>query len=162
MESGSGLLGAIEQSWLGVAARESVWLYPSANVGHILGLMILAGSIALIDARLLGAFREMAPGPFLRVGRRFAIAGLLTMLLTGSVLFAAEATHVSANLIFQTKLALIGTALANVLLFELFVARQVRIGIAGVTMPVAARLSAALSLGLWLGVATAGRLIAYF
>jgi hypothetical protein len=157
-----GWLSAIEQSWLGVAARESVWLYPTANVTHILTLTVFAASVAMMDARLLGAFQAIAPGPFLRVVRPLAVGALITMMLTGSVLFAAEAPHVAVNPVFQTKLALIGLAVVNALIFELASASKVRALSAGAPMPGAVRLSALVSLFLWLTVAASGRLIAYF
>lgn len=157
-----GWLSAIEQSWLGVAARESVWLYPAANVGHILTLTVFAASVAMMDARLLGAFGAIAPGAFLRAVRPLAIGAFIVMMLTGSVLFAAEAPHVAVNPVFQTKLALIVLALANALIFQVFSASDVRALPAGGPMPGAVRLGAVASLLLWLAVAASGRLIAYF
>jgi hypothetical protein len=157
-----GWLSAIEHSWLGVLARESVWLYATANVLHILALTVFAASVAMMDARLLGAFREIAPGPFVNRVRVVAIAAFMAMILTGSVLFAAEATHVSVNPVFRIKLLLIAAALTNALVFEL--AGKARLnGIpAGTSTPALARASAAISLVLWFSVAAAGRLIAYF
>ena len=163
MEMGdTGILSAIEHSAYGAAARGSVWLYPIANVGHILALTVLAASVAMMDARLLGAFRDIAPGVFLRGVRYVVIGALLAMAATGSVLFSAEATHVAINPAFQIKLALIGIALLNALLFEVFMGRSVRALPARADLPMVARLSAALSLVLWFSVAAMGRLIAYF
>ena len=162
MEMGGGLLGAIEHSGFAAAARESVWIYPAANVGHILALTVFAASVAMIDARLLGAFGAITPRAFLRPVRYLAAGGFLAMLATGSVLFAAEATHVATNPVFQIKLTLIGLALLNAVLFELFSAAKVHALPAGGGIPPLARLSAVLSLALWFCVAAAGRLIAYF
>ena len=47
-------------------------------------------------------------------------------LLTGAVLFTAEASHVIMNRVFQVKLALIALGLVNVALFEVFTAPKVR------------------------------------
>jgi hypothetical protein len=157
-----GWLAGIEHSWLGVLARESVWLYPAANVLHILGLTVLAASVAMMDARLLGAFREAPPAPFIARVRVFAVAALVVMLLTGSVLFAAEATHVAANPVFRIKLVLIVAAILNALVFELAGSRSLADVAPGAPTPIFARVSATLSLSLWLTVASAGRLIAYF
>jgi hypothetical protein len=157
-----GWLTVIEQSWLGVVARESVWLYPAANVGHILALTMFAAFVAMMDARLLGAFRAIPPGAFLRAIRPLAVGAFLIMILTGSVLFAAEAPHVAVNSVFQIKLVLIGLALANALVFELFSAGKLRALPADTPTPTRVRLSALVSLGLWMTVAAAGRLIAYF
>jgi hypothetical protein len=116
----------------------------------------------MMDARLLGAFRDSAPGPFLRTVRTIAMSAFAVMLLTGSVLFAAEATHVAANPVFQIKLVLIGLALLNALVFELVASRHVRSLPERAALPAFARVNAAISLGLWFSVAAAGRLIAYF
>jgi hypothetical protein len=157
-----GILGLIEHGWLGVVARESVWLYPAANVVHILALTVFAAAVAMMDARLLGAFRAVAPAVFVGSARPVAVAAFLAMIGTGSVLFAAEATHVAANPVFQAKLVLIGAALLNVLMFEVLFGRSLGGVPPGVALPGIARASAVLSLGLWLSVAAAGRLIAYF
>jgi hypothetical protein len=162
MEKTGGILGALEHSWLGVAARESVWLYPAANVGHILALTVFAAAVAVMDARLLGAFREIAPAVVLRSVRSVIAGALVAMLLTGSVLFTAEATHVAVNPVFQIKLVLIGLALLNALLFELTVSSRIRELPARAGLPMLARLTAVFSLALWFSVAAAGRLIAYF
>ena len=157
-----GWLGTIEQSWLGVAARESVWLYPAANVGHILTLTVFAASVAMMDARLLCAFGAIAPRAFLRAVRPAAIGALIVMMATGSVMFAAEAPHIAVNAVFQTKLALIALAFVNALVFEVFSASDVRALPAGAPMPGTVRVNAVVSLLLWLSVAASGRLIAYF
>lgn len=162
MEQQAGILSAIEHSWLGTVARESVWLYPAVNVGHILALTILAASVAMMDARLLGAFRDIPPGRFLRTVRWVAAIAVVLMVATGSVLFAAEATHVAVNPVFRIKLVLIALALLNAALFALFSSAEIRSLPARITLPFPARLSAAVSMALWFSIAAAGRLIAYF
>jgi hypothetical protein len=44
---------ALEQSGFAAAIRQSPWLYPAANVGHIVFLVLFAGAIAVMDVRLL-------------------------------------------------------------------------------------------------------------
>ena len=44
---------ALEQSGLGVLARGSAWLYPLANLAHVLGAALLVGAIATFDVQLL-------------------------------------------------------------------------------------------------------------
>ncbi|MBO0740212.1 MAG: hypothetical protein J2P51_02145 [Hyphomicrobiaceae bacterium] len=85
------LLAALEQSGLAAAIRQSVWAYSAANVGHIVALTLFAGSLAIMDARRIGLFAATPPADVVRPAGR--LAGLL-MLLTGSVLFTAEAGHV--------------------------------------------------------------------
>ena len=47
------LLAAFEASGLGHTARNSVWLYPLANLVHVLGAALLVGSIAVFDILVL-------------------------------------------------------------------------------------------------------------
>jgi hypothetical protein len=47
---------ALEQSGLASGIRQSLWLYPAANVGHIVFLFCFAGAIAVMDLRMVGAF----------------------------------------------------------------------------------------------------------
>ncbi len=84
------------------------------------------------------------------------------MLATGSMLFIAEASHISLNPVFQTKAALIVLGLINAALIHI----RLRAWLASAgplkSLPAQFRFSAALSLGIWFCVAGAGRLIAYF
>ena len=52
-------MGAIEMSALGVAMRQSYWLYPAVEVVHLAGIALLVGSIAVLDLRLLGLARAI-------------------------------------------------------------------------------------------------------
>ena len=124
----------------------------------------LAYGLARANAEFVAIFDAdfVPPADFLRRVRYAAMAGFLLMVLTGSVLFVAEASHVAANSVFRIKLALIALALTNALVFELSMGRQVRAMPAQTALPAGARVSAALSLALWFCVAAAGRLIAYF
>jgi hypothetical protein len=153
---------ALEQSGLAAAIRQSVWLYPLANVGHVLAVVVFAGAVAVMDVRLLGAFSGSPAAAVLRGGRRAALAAFLAIALTGSMLFMAEASHLVLNPVFLTKLGLIALGLVNVAAFELALAPRV-VGLpAGAPLPSAVRRSAMLSVGLWLLVAGLGRSIAYF
>ena len=66
--------------------------------------------------RLLGAFAAAPPASVVRPARRLAMLGLLLMAATGFVLFAAEASHVAMNRVFQIKAVLIGLGILNALL----------------------------------------------
>ena len=52
-----GALGALEGSGLGQAMRQWLWLYPSVETMHLVGIGLLFGSIAVFDLRLLGFSR---------------------------------------------------------------------------------------------------------
>src|SRR5258708_21252714 len=88
---------ALEQSGFAAAIRQSPWLYPAANVGHIVSLTLFAGAVAVMDVRLLGGLAATAPAPLLGRARAFAVVALLCMAVTSSLLFSAEASHILLN-----------------------------------------------------------------
>ena len=149
----------LEASPFGALMRESSLLYPTANLLHLLGLVMLLGSMLLLDLRLLGLAREV---PLLEASRRLTpigIAGLLLQLATGFCLFAADAGPLTGNWLLQLKLALVGAGIANALLFRACWAR--RLADWDRRPPLAGRLQVALSILIWCGVMAAGRLLAY-
>jgi hypothetical protein len=153
---------ALEQSGFAAAIRQSLWLYPAANIGHIVSLVIFAGAMAVMDIRLLGALAATTPGRVLARARGFAIAALAGMAITGFMLFSAEASHLVLNPVFQLKAILVGAGLVNVAIYE-FWARRAVDGLApGASMPPRAKLAGALSLAIWIAAAACGRSIAYF
>ncbi len=155
------LIVAIEQSALGAAIRQSTWVYAAANIGHILGLATFAGSVAVLDLRLLGIFGATRPMDVLVPARRAAVLAFFVMLLTGSILFIADASHVALNPVFQIKAALIVLALGNAALLGRLAMREADYMPAHVPFSARVRLAAGLSIAVWLTVAAAGRLIAY-
>ncbi|MGF6694438.1 hypothetical protein M2318_004527 [Metapseudomonas resinovorans] len=149
----------LEASTFGALMRESTLLYPTANLLHLAGLVMLLGSMILLDLRLLGIARDV---PLPEVSRRLtpiAIAGLLLLLLTGFCLFAADAGPLTGNWLLQLKLLLVGLGIVNALLFRASWAR--RLDDWDLRPPPAGRLQAALSILIWCGAMSAGRLLAY-
>jgi hypothetical protein len=153
------LIVALEQSALGAAMRQSLFLYPAVETLHIIGLALLVGGIAVFDLRMLGAFRAASSEAVARAALPVAIAGFALAVPMGLLLFATEATHLAANVAFRAKLVFIAAALANALFFRLGAWRKV---IRGSTLPPSARVGAAVSLLAWVGAIAGGRLIAYF
>jgi hypothetical protein len=161
-EAAPAIFIALEDSALGHAIRQSTWAYMVANVGHIVSLVIFAGAVAVMDLRMAGAFAATPPGYVLRAARRIAVIAFIGLALTGTTLFIAEASHVILNPVFQIKLGLIALGLANVALFEFFVAPKVKDLPTLTPLPAAARVSGVLSIATWIAVAICGRSIAYF
>ena len=154
-------LVALEGSGLGVAIRQSVWIYPAANVAHVVAMAAFAGSVVLIDLILLGIVRPAGRALLLHRARRWTMACLSLVALSGLVLFIAEASHVALNRVFQLKLGLIALAILNAVMLG----SRAEAAIAKLTdtepTPAHARAVAAASLLLWLCVVALGRFIAY-
>jgi hypothetical protein len=153
---------ALEQSGFAATIRQSSWLYPAANIGHIVSLTFFAGAIAVMDVRLLGGLAATAPGPLLARARLVAVAALAGMAVTGFLLFSAEASHLALNPVFQLKAILVVAGLINVAIYELWAKRAVAKLSPGAAMPARAKVAGLLSLGIWVAVAACGRSIAYF
>ena len=145
-------LAALAASALGRAMRGSLWLYPAANVGHVLGAATLFGMILAADLRLLGVGRALPADGVLHFTLPWAWAGFALAATTGPLLFAADPLEIAANPFFRIKLALLAIAGGNMLAFQLIGRRAGR----------AHRASAALSIAAWIGVLVCGRTIAYW
>ena len=51
----------LEQSFIGEAIRNSIWMFPVIEAFHLIGLAILGGSILVGDLRLLGLLLSTKP-----------------------------------------------------------------------------------------------------
>ncbi|HEV7351538.1 MAG TPA: hypothetical protein VGN74_00215 [Brevundimonas sp.] len=118
--------------------------------------MLLVGGIGLLDLRLLGYGRRLAPQTLAEVVTPLALAGFVVMVVSGVLMFAADARAMAASPLFLAKLGLIGLAGLNAAVFRSLFRRL------DGAIPAGARLLAAVSLALWLGVVVLGRLVAYF
>ena len=155
-----GFLLAIEGSGLARTIRQSVWLYPAANVAHVVAIVAFSGAVAVMDFALLGLLGDRNL-ELARRARRVVIGLFGVVLATGGMLFIAEASHLALNRMFQLKLLFIGLALTNALLLG----REALADMAANSTPethLAAQVAAVLSLASWLAVVALGRLIAYF
>ncbi len=139
----------------------AIWLQQSStaylfvNAAHILGIGLLLGGILPLDLRLLGLLKKHpieVLAPFLV---RSAALGLALAIATGLWLFSVKPGEYLANAAFRWKLVLLAIALINVAIqHRLTNTREWAI------VP-ATRLSAALSLCLWVSVLIAGRWIGF-
>jgi hypothetical protein len=149
------LMTALEQSSLGAAARGSAWLYPLANLGHVLGAALLVGAIATFDIQVLR--RAPNAGVIARAVTPVAGFGLTLQVASGFVLLAADAMPVVVNPAFQFKMAMFALGLINIAVFRWRFGGGLK-----ANAPLdGARGLAAVSLVSWLLVLLAGRFIAY-
>ena len=100
MTPGSGPLGALEASGLGRAMREWLWLYPAVEIIHILGFVLLAGSVAMFDLRVLGLSRGIPVPALARHLLPWTLGSLALVVPSGLLMFAAHASDFITNLVF--------------------------------------------------------------
>ncbi|SRR5690606_1671313 len=147
------LLAAIEASAPVAALKSSFYVYPLVNAAHIAAVGAVVACAILMDLRLLGAFTMVEGLPFIRLMRRVAVACFCVAALTGVTLFSVRASEYVFNPAFLAKLSLIGLAGLNLLVFRLAGGSDTPAGVA--------RISAVLSMAIWLGALTAGRFIGF-
>jgi hypothetical protein len=127
--------------------------YPALEVLHITGIALLVGNLVLVELRVWGLGRTLPLPALARLGLTVSLLGFGLAAASGLLMFASQAAELMANRAFVIKMGLLTLAGANAGLFH---ARD------GLTrLDTLARLQAALSLGLWLGVIICGRWIAY-
>ena len=146
---------------LSVTMRTASWLYPVVEIVHIAGFSVLVGSVVLFDLRVLGFARDL---PVAALGDhllRWALASLLLVVPAGLLLFSAHPVELANNPAFILKLVLIVIAGLNALAFHLLPYRSVASWDRDGPAPPLARFGAVLSILLWLGVISCGRLLAY-
>ncbi|ACG77581.1 conserved hypothetical protein [Phenylobacterium zucineum HLK1] len=129
---------------------------------HVLALMLFAGTIFLVDLRLLGvAFKKTPVSVISDRVLPLTVAGFLLMVLTGVALFYAKPLVYYHNLWFRLKLVFLALALINILVFHWRVQRNRHDWDAAPRPPAPARISATVSILAWVAVITFGRFIAY-
>lgn len=159
--AGPALLVWLETSGLAQAMRQWLWLYPIVEIAHITGIAFLVGSIAMFDLRVLGLSRNLSVIALGRYLLPWSVAAFVVMVVTGLMMFTAHATEFWYNPAFITKMSLIVFAGLNVVTFHFGIYSTATVWDVGVEAPAAARIQAAGSLVLWIGVIACGRLMAY-
>lgn len=161
-----GALGALEGSGLGQAMRQWLWLYPSVEVVHIVGIGLLFGSIAVLDLRLLGFSRSIPVRKLARHVLPWTAGSFLLIVPSGLLMFTAHATEFIDSGVFVVKMLLIMAAGINAALFHTITFRTADVWdseeMRKLPPPPSARLAGGLSLLLWISVIACGRLLAYF
>ena len=154
------LLQTIEESGLSTWLRESEspFAFYFVLLFHTFGLALLVGANAVIDLRLLGIERDIPLAPLKRL---FGIMwlGFAINAVSGVLLLIAYPTKALTNPVFYTKLMLIGLAVWVMTKLESRVFNDSTLDEAA--MMGRGRRLAKWSLVLWVGVITAGRLLAY-
>jgi hypothetical protein len=152
---------ALDGGALGQMMRSGRWLYPMVEIVHIVGFVLLVGSVLMFDLRLLGMNRQLPLTLMARHLLRWSMASLLLVVPAGLLMFSAHPQDFIANRVFLLKMTLIMTAGLNAAVFHAGVWQGVAGWDSGQAAPVSARVHAVLSMALWLSVIACGRLLAY-
>ncbi len=157
-----GICQWLDSTRLNAAMRTSNWFFPAFDTIHTLGIVLVAGTIMLVDLRLLGL--ALRSEPVASVVERivpWTLRGFAFMFVTGALLFTSEAVKLYHSPAFRIKLVLLALAGLNALIFHRTIYRDVANWDATAPAPFRARLAGLLSLAFWIAIIAAGRAIAY-
>ncbi|HEY7387204.1 MAG TPA: DUF6644 family protein [Bryobacteraceae bacterium] len=135
--------------------NSSELIFPTLEVCHILGFTIALGAIALVDLRVLGlAMRRQAIPDLAHDLAPWTLAGLVTLLLSGPMLFSSDPDMYYLNRSFQFKMVCL---LAAIIFHYTAHRKMVRSDKPGG----GAKVLASVSLLLWAGVIFGGIFIGF-
>jgi hypothetical protein len=155
-------LAWLQTTTVATAISENEILFPWIESVHVLAIVLVVGTISIVDLRLLGVasldrtVRRLMTDVLPYTWGAFAVAAV-----TGSLMFSSDAVHYAHNFFFRGKLILLALAGLNMAVFHLAGMGDVeRWGATGQT-PVAAKAAAGVSLLVWIAVVAFGRGIGF-
>jgi len=152
----------LESTMLATAIRENVLLFPLVESLHVLMFTVVLGTIAIVDLRLLGfASRDRRVSALTADVLPITWAAFAFAVLTGTMLFSSNATKYGHNIYFESKMALLGLAGINMLIFHLVGSRDLANWDGAARTPWQAKAAGGCSLLIWIGVIACGRWIGF-
>jgi uncharacterized membrane protein len=139
----------------------SMWVWPILEDLHFFGLILLLGTIGVLNIRVLGLLKRLPLAPLHRF-IPWGIAGFVLNVITGFLFYLGMPGFYNMNVVFQLKILTIFIAAAELLLFYCTGAfRSVEDLGAGEDAPVFAKFIALTSLLLWIAIIVLGRYIPF-
>ncbi|MES2605686.1 MAG: hypothetical protein V4603_12170 [Pseudomonadota bacterium] len=139
-----------------------LWGFPGAEIFHIVMTGSFFGGIALLDLRLLGFHKRVSLSTLMQhviPTLAWLFAGVV---ISGGLLFMFMPLEYSGNPSFLAKLVLIPLGGLNALFMHFVLLRGQHRWDSHAPVPFAVKLSALVSLTIWICTLAAGRLIAYY
>jgi hypothetical protein len=149
----------LQHTSIAVSVSE-VW-FPLIESFHVITMAIVAGTIFIVDTRLVGLTSMKLPFSYVS-GRLlpWTWGAFACSVVTGTLMFMSNATGYYENTPFRLKMAFLLLAGLNMLYFQKVTVRRVSAWDSGRPAP-AARLAGFISLGLWCVIIGLGRWIGF-
>jgi len=146
-----------EHSAIGETIRNSIWLFPTIEALHLVGLGLTAGAVLIVDLRLLGwGLRDHPVSQVAKDAEPWLRGSIVLMFVSGIPLFLSESTKCYYSLAFWIKMASLFLAILFTFTW------QRRVVMADTLTPTPrGKLAAVVSLLLWAGVGWGGRWIGF-
>lgn len=140
----------------------SLHLWALTEGTHVVSLMLFAGTILMVDLRMLGlAFKGVPYSTLNSKVLPLTIAGFVLVTLTGLVLFFSNPVHYYHSVWFRAKVLFIFIAAANIFWFHYRIQKSLPEWDNRPNPPVAVKVAAGISLASWIFVIVFGRLMAF-
>jgi hypothetical protein len=157
------VLGWLQSTPIASAIAENEILFPWIESVHVLAIVLVVGTISIVDLRLLGiASRDLTVRRLMRDVIPYTWGAFAVAAVTGSLLFSSDAVHYARNFFFLGKLVLLALAGLNMAVFHLVGVGDIERWDSGTGhTPVAAKAAAIISLLVWISVVAFGREIGF-
>lgn len=143
--------------------RESALVYPIIMTTHLTCIAVFGGLILMTDMRLLGlALQSYSVSDVVLGLRPWKRLGGTIMITMGLLLGGSKAESYYGNPFFWAKLSLLACIGVHAIIFRPLVYNKTKEIDSSPAIPGRAKLAAVLSLILWFGMLTMGRLIGYY
>jgi hypothetical protein len=155
-------LTSLEATPVATAVRESTWLFPTIETAHVLSIVLVVGTIMIIDLRLINvASRRRPVSELMNEMLPWTWCAFVCAVITGGLLFSSSATKYAHSAVFEFKMLMLLIAGTNMAVFHLGAYRKVALWDRDVMTPTGARIAGALSLAIWVTVVSLGRWIGF-
>jgi hypothetical protein len=156
------LLQWLQDTTIATAIRENDILFPWIETVHVAAIVLVVGSISIVDLRLLGlASRDRPAQQLMREILPLTWGAFAVAAVAGALLFSSKAVDYAHNFFFQGKMILLLLAGTNMAVFHVLTGRHVAQW-SGVTRPpIPAKIAGSISLILWVTVVAFGRWIGF-
>lgn len=153
----------LEAFGFATAIREGEALFPWIESVHVLAIVLVVGSIAMVDLRLLGwASRDRPIAVLADEVLPVTWLAFIVAAITGLLMFWAKAMTYGHNIFFLLKMGVLLLAGCNMLYFQKITYANVTAwGEPGSTVPQAAKVAGGLSLLFWVIIVAFGRWIGF-
>jgi CDP-diglyceride synthetase len=130
------------------------WSFPLLEIIHIAAFTLSVGTIAIVDLGLLGWGKRSDPAQLLKETRSLTLIGLVIMLITGPLIFSSDPYMYLRNSSFVFKMF----ALLVAIIYNYTIHKKVVLSGAS---PGVNKITAIVSLALWVSVVAGGLFIAF-
>jgi hypothetical protein len=155
-----GILTWMRDSALAAMITNNIWVFPALETLHFIGLILLMGSLLVMDLRFLG-FAPRIPVNAVLAFLPIALIGFAINLTTGILFLFSDPYNYYENLSFRLKMLAVLLAGLNALWFKLSLNMESVTTQNSENTGMQIRLIAGISLLLWISVIVFGRMIPY-